>query len=71
MLECSRAVGAAYTCPNCKDIGGDLLNINAKNHKMKNLEEATVDANSFGLSMLDDGATIKRALFNVMMLNDT
>ena len=62
MLECARSVGATYKCPNCKDIGGDLLNVNAKNYKMRNLEEATVDADTFGLSMLGDGATIKNGL---------
>ena len=43
MLECTRAVEAAYKCPNCKDIGGDLLNVNAENYKMHKLAEATVD----------------------------
>ena len=62
MLECARAVGATYKCPNRKDIGGDLLNVNAKNYKMRNLEEATVDADTFGLAMLGDGATIKNGL---------
>ena len=37
MPECARAVGATYKCPNCKDIGGDLLNINPKNYKIRNL----------------------------------
>ena len=43
VLECARAVEAAYKCPNCKDIGGDLLNVNAENYKMHKLAEATVD----------------------------
>ena len=60
VLECTRAVGAAYKCPNCHDIGGDLLNVSAKNYKIHNLAEATVDADTFGLSMLGDGATIKK-----------
>ena len=60
MLEYARAVGATYKCPNRKDIGGDLLDVNAKNYKKRNLEEATVDADTFGLSMLGDGATIKK-----------
>ena len=38
-------------------------------YKMTNLAEATVDTDTFGLSILGDGATIKMALFNVMVLN--
>ena len=60
MLECARAVGATYKCPNRKDIDRDLLNVNAENYKMRNLQEATVDTDTFGLSMLGDGATIKK-----------
>ena len=69
MLECVGSVGATYKCPNHKDIGGDLFNVNAKNYKMRNLEEATVDGDTFGLSMLGDGATIKMAFFDAMVLN--
>ena len=60
MLECARAAGATCKCPNRKDIGGDLLNINAKNYKIRNLKETTVDADAFGLSMLGDEAIIKK-----------
>ena len=60
VLECARAVGAAYKCPNRKDIGEDLLNVNAKNYMMHNIAEAKVDADTFGLSMLGDRATIKK-----------
>ena len=36
------------------------LNVNVENYKMHNLAEATVDADTFGLSMVGDGATIKK-----------
>ena len=66
VLQCARSVGSNYKCPNRKDIGGDLLNINALNYKKRNLDEATVDADIFGLAMLGDGATIKTmALFGL------
>ena len=60
MLECARAVWATYKWPNRKGISGDLLNINAENYNIRNLKEAMVDADTFGLAMLGDGATIKK-----------
>ena len=70
VLECARAIGAIYNCPNHKNIVGDLLNINdTENYKIRNFKGATVGADTFGLSMLGDGATIKMVLFNVMVLN--
>ena len=62
VLECARSVGATYKCPNRKGIVGDLLDVNTQNYKKKNLEEATVDAYTFGLFMLGDGATMKNGL---------
>ena len=55
-------MGATYKYPNWKDIDEDLLDVNAQNYKKRNLEEAKVDADTFGLSMLGDGATIKNGL---------
>lgn len=70
VLESARAVGATYKCPNCKDIGGELLEVNSRNYRIHNLAEATKGADIFSLSMLGDEVTIKKmALFNVMVLN--
>ena len=30
VLECARSMGVTYKCPNPKDIGGDLLNVNVR-----------------------------------------
>ena len=63
MFECARAVGAAYLqMSQAKNIDGDLLNANAENYKVTNLAEATVNADTFGLSMLGDGAIIKNGV---------
>ena len=62
VLECARTVGATYKCPSRKDIGEDLVNANTENYKTRNLQETTVDADTFGLSMLGHEATIKNGV---------
>ena len=70
LLECARAVGQAYRCPNRHDIGGDLLEVNFKNYRDANLTVATRDAATFGLVVMGDGATIKRMpLLNALVIN--
>ena len=70
VLECARQVGHSYRCPNCHDIGGDLLEVNAMSYKEANHREATWDADTFGLYVVGDGAMIKKMpLINALVMN--
>jgi len=63
----ARLVGPKYEAPSAHAVGGPLLDNNFEQVADKNKVEILKDADVFGLSVLGDGATIKKKpLFNVL-----
>jgi hypothetical protein len=65
-------VGEDFVVPNCKRVGGELLDINCENIYSQNKAELMKEAQVFGFAWMGDGATIhKMPLMNIFALNGT
>ena len=65
-------VGEDFVVPNCKKIGGELLDVNYENTYSQNKTELLKEAKVFGFEWIGDGATIhKMPLMNILALNGT
>ena len=64
--------GEDFVVPNCKRVGGELLDINYENTYSQNKAELMKEAKVFGFAWMGDGATIhKMPLMNILALNGT
>lgn len=69
LLKCARLVSKEYKPPHRKRIAGELLDLNYANRHAENKAMVTKEADTFGLSHLTDGATVKKMpLLNVICL---
>ena len=67
VLHHARLVGSKYTPPKKNIVGGPLLDANFTQTSNKNMKGLLKNADTYGLAMLGDGATIaKKPLFNVL-----
>jgi hypothetical protein len=65
-------VGEDFFVPNCKKIGGELLDVNYENTYSLNKTELLKGAKVFGFAWMGNGATIhKMPLMNILALNGT
>jgi hypothetical protein len=63
-------VGEDLVVPNCKKVGGELLDVNYENTYSLNKTELMKEAKIFGFAWMGDGATIhKMPLMNILALN--
>jgi hypothetical protein len=60
MLRLAKFAPPGYEPPNRKLVGGRLLAVNFKEYHDRILERLALQAGFFGLSLLGDGATVKR-----------
>ena len=67
-----RLIGDDFVLPNCKKIGGELLDLNYESTYKTNKDKLLKEANIFGLSFIGNSATIKRMpLMNVLAMTAT
>jgi hypothetical protein len=72
LVKGCRLVGEDFVVPNCKNVGGDLLDINYENIYSLNKAELIKEATVFGSAWMGDGATIhKMPLMNILATNGT
>jgi hypothetical protein len=65
-------VGEDFVVPNCKKVGGELLDINYENTYCLNKAELIKEAKVFGFAWMGNGVIIhKMPLMNILALNDT
>jgi hypothetical protein len=65
-------VGEDFVVPDCKKIGGELLDINYENTYSQNKAELIKEAKVFGFAWMGNDATIhKMPLMNILGLNGT
>ena len=63
-------VGDDFVVPNCKKVGGELLDINYENTYSLNKAELIKEAKVFGFAWMGNGATIhKMLLLKILALN--
>ena len=69
MLDIARKMSPTYIPPKRKEIAGELLNTIYDNYVEKNISLLEIDVAKYGLSIMGDGATIKKKpLFNVIQV---
>jgi hypothetical protein len=72
LVKVCRFVGEDFAVPNCKKVGGELLDINYENTYCPNKAELIKEAKVFGFAWMGDGAAIhKMPLMNILALNGT
>jgi hypothetical protein len=72
LVKVCRLVGEEFVVPNCKKVGGELLDVNYENTYSLNKTELMKKAKVFGFAWMGDGATIhKMPLMNILALNGT
>ncbi len=72
LVKVCRLVGDDFVVPNCKKVGGELLDIKYENTYSLNKAELIKEAKVFGFAWMGDGATIlKIPLMNILALNGT
>ena len=65
-------VGEDFVVPNCKKVGGELLDINYENTYSLNKAELMKEAKVFEVAWMGDGTNIhKMLLMNILALNGT
>ena len=72
LVKVCRLVGEDVVVQNCKNIGGELLDVNYENTYSLNKTELLKEATVFGFAWMGDGANIhKMPLMNILALNGT
>jgi hypothetical protein len=72
LVKVCHLVGEDFVVPNCKRVGGELLDINYENTYSQNKAELMENTKVFGFAWMGDGATIhKMPLMNILTLNGT
>ena len=69
VIRVARLVGNDFTPPSRRQVSGKLLTANYNNTREDNLRSINNDAETFGLTFMGDGATIKKLpLINVLCM---
>ncbi len=72
LVRVCRLVGDEFVIPNCRKIGGELLDLNYETKYKSNKDKLLKEASVFSLAFLGDGTTIKRMpLMNVLSMTAT